>query len=79
MPALTVTSAWQSRTLATNELWQCWEGILQIDTSASDVVGAGVRLFGGNAQNCAVTLPNGATIHYRAPNGPCTAGYVPQV
>ena len=34
MPALTVTTAWQSRTLAANELWQCWSGVLQIDTEA---------------------------------------------
>jgi hypothetical protein len=77
MPALTVTDAWQSRTLAANELWQCWSGVLQIDTSAS-VDGSGVRLFGGNSQNCAIALPNGATIFYRSIHGPCVAGYVPQ-
>ncbi len=79
MPALTVTAAWQSRTLSTNELWQCWEGVLQIDTAASDTIGAGVRLVGGDSQNCAVSLPTGTTIHYRATHGPCVAGYVPQV
>jgi hypothetical protein len=78
MPALTVTSAWQSRTLAEPELWQCWSGVLQVNTAASDVPGSGVQLFGGDSQNCAISFPSGATIHYRTAHGPCIAGYIVQ-
>lgn len=78
MPALTVTSAWQSRTLAANELWQCWEGVLQVDTEPTEGSRLGIQLFGGDSQNCAVTFANGATVYYRTAHGPCRAGYVPQ-
>lgn len=78
MPALTVTSSWQSRTLAANELWQCWEGVLQVDTESVEANRKGVQLFGGNSQNCAVTFASGATVYYRTAHGPCVAGYIPQ-
>lgn len=78
MPALAPTSAWQSRVLAANELWQCWEGILEVDTEAVEANRRGIRLYGGDSRNCAVTLKSGDTVYYRAPNGPCVAGYIPQ-
>lgn len=78
MPALTVTTAWQSRTLTANELWQCWEGVLQIDTEAVEANRVGVRLFAGDSQNCAVTLRSGDTVYWRSAHGPCVAGYIPQ-
>lgn len=78
MPALTVTGTWQSRTLTANELWQCWEGVLQIDTETVEANRLGIRLAGGDSQNCAVTLRTGDTVWFRALNGPCVAGYVPQ-
>jgi hypothetical protein len=78
MPALTVTSAWQSRTLVSNELWQCWEGVLQVDTETVEASRKGIQLFGGGQPNCAVTFASGATVWYRTAHGPCVAGYVPQ-
>lgn len=78
MPDLAVTAAWQSRTLTSNELWQCWAGVLQVDTEPVVADRKGVQLFGGTANNCAVTFANGATVFYRASHGPCVAGYVPQ-
>ena len=78
MPALTVTSTWQSRVLANNELWQCWAGVLQIDTEAVEADRKGVQLFGGDSQNCAVSLRSCDTIYYRSVHGNCVAGYVPQ-
>lgn len=78
MPALTVTTAWQSRTLAANELWQCWDGVLQVDTESVEANRLGVRLFGGDSQNCAVTFASGATVYYRTVHGSCVAGYIPQ-
>lgn len=78
MPALTVTGTWQSRLLAANELWQCWSGVLQIDTEAVEGSRLGIQLFGGDSQNCAVALPAGVTVYWRTAHGACVAGYVPQ-
>lgn len=79
MPALTVTQSWQSRTTTDAEVWQVWEGVLQVDTESVEANRLGIRLTGGNVMGCSVYVPASTTVYYRAMNGlPCIVGYIPQ-
>ena len=57
------TAAWQSVTIAADEIWQCREGAVDLDTDAANQLGLRLR------QDDAVRLSAGKTVYYRLSSG----------
>ena len=58
---LTATKAWQSVTLAKNEIWESKGVRVQIDTEATENLRNGINLYSGQT----VMLTSGLTVYYR--------------
>ena len=58
------TRAWQSVTLATDEIWQVRDGSVQIDTDANEATRLGILM----GLNDSIALPSG-TVFYRLGGG----------
>lgn len=57
--------SWQSVMLTAEEVWQCREGVVDIDTDATNQLGLGLRLH----RDDSVRLSAGKTVYYRLSSG----------
>jgi hypothetical protein len=65
MKIIDATAAWDSVTLSADEIWQVHDGVVLVDTDATEADRAGIRLF----QDDSIQFTDGTTVYYRLASG----------